>query len=137
MARLLSSNTKAGIEFVAEKTRAQFARQENGSNEYFDVFTNVTPIALEQVSSVEARLNRQTGAVKIYVMRLKTGRNCLRPKTILSQLGSPQDISVSPPRNPPSVPNYYKYKFSSGEVRFGITKEKPACCSTVVIEFAV
>jgi hypothetical protein len=135
LVRELAANPGAGPQAVARNVGGQFARVESESTKYFDILRSSAPLRDGAVASLEMRVKRDTGTVKLYVVTVDTGKHCLRDKDISGAFGPKFEFAPPSPRAAGSVPNYHSYKYATHEISFGLERSGSKCCSKVVIEF--
>ena len=136
LVRELAANPKAGPALVAQSIGSKFVRIEEQSNASFDVFKSAAPVRGGLVSSLEMRVRRTSGMVKIFVLTVDTKKHCVKEPAVTAVFGKKFEFAPPTPRSSGSAPTYYSYDFADHKVSFGFDRSAMSCFSSIVVEFS-
>ena len=120
-------------EDVASLTGVTLTRDQQVSNNAFDVYRSTGPKGQIAAVEVRQRIEPTAGKSGIVILDL-AGGTCIKQKDAMARFGDPGDILVPTPHQPPDSPVYLVYKQKWGELRLGFARVEPECLTSIVLD---
>lgn len=107
------------------------------STPYVDVFTaDISVSAPFRTFEMRVPSHPQT-ANGLIILSLAPADGCVSSNDITRKYGSPPEYSPPNARQPADAPEYFIYRRSWGDLKFGVSRSAPYCLLSVVIDWEV
>ncbi len=125
-------------EWLEQRLRVSFVEQPALSTEYFRVLHAPSSPEVREVKGVELRIPVAESATSgpLVVIDVDSTVRCIPQDEIEKHYGANPALQVPTPRQPPSSPLNYEYRFPWGRLSFGVSRTPPECLTRVVVDYA-
>ena len=124
-------------EWLEQRLRVSFIEQPALSTEYFRVLHAPSSSEVREVKAVELRIPVAESATSgpLVVIDVDSAVRCIAQDEIEKHYGANPALQVPTPRQPPSSPLNYEYRFPWGRLSFGVSRTAPECLTRVVVDY--